>query len=82
MELSGRPLLLLLLGLQLCRSAVPDDRLISDRFGVYWNSSNPSQFATGFLLHPCSIPDIFSVVFLKYRYRIEQYFSGHFFNIL
>lgn len=44
MELSGRPLLLLLLGLQLCRSAVPDDRLISDRFGVYWNSSNPRFF--------------------------------------
>ncbi|KAI9520475.1 hypothetical protein NQZ68_017176 [Dissostichus eleginoides] len=47
MELSGRPLLLLLLGLQLCGSAVPDDRLISDRFGVYWNSSNPSVLTEG-----------------------------------
>lgn len=42
MERSGRPLLLLLLGLllRLC-SAVTDDRLISDRYAVYWNSSNP-----------------------------------------
>ncbi len=45
MERSGRPLpllLLLLLGLlfRLC-STVTDDRLISDRYAVYWNSSNP-----------------------------------------
>lgn len=42
MERSGRPLLLLLLGLllRLC-SAVTDDRLISDRYAVYWNSTNP-----------------------------------------
>lgn len=38
----GRPPPLLLLGLllRLC-SAVTDDRLISDRYAVYWNSSNP-----------------------------------------
>lgn len=43
MERSGRPpLLLLLLGLllRLC-SAVTDERLVSDRYAVYWNSSNP-----------------------------------------
>lgn len=42
MERYGRPLLLLLLGLllRLC-SAVTDDRMISDRYAVYWNSSNP-----------------------------------------
>lgn len=42
MERSGLPPLLLLLGLllRLC-SAVTDDRLISDRYAVYWNSSNP-----------------------------------------
>lgn len=42
MERSGRPLLPLLLGLllRLC-AAVTDDRIISDRYGVYWNSSNP-----------------------------------------
>ncbi|XP_061593270.1 ephrin-A2-like [Cololabis saira] len=45
MEPCGRPLLLLLLGLlpRLC-SAVTDDRIISDRYGVYWNSSNPRFF--------------------------------------
>uniref|UniRef100_A0A3B4UU62 Ephrin-A2b n=1 Tax=Seriola dumerili TaxID=41447 RepID=A0A3B4UU62_SERDU len=51
MERSGRPplplplLLLLLLGLllRLC-SAVTDDRLFSDRYAVYWNSSNPRFF--------------------------------------
>lgn len=45
MERSGRPLLLLLLGLllRLC-AAVTDDRLISDRYAVYWNSSNPRFF--------------------------------------
>ena len=47
MERSGRPPLpllplLLLLGplLRLC-AAVTDDRIISDRYAVYWNSSNP-----------------------------------------
>ncbi|KAF1385195.1 hypothetical protein PFLUV_G00105210 [Perca fluviatilis] len=47
MERCGRPLLLLLLGLLLrfC-SAVIDDRLISDRYAVYWNSSNP-RFSRG-----------------------------------
>ncbi|XP_059196716.1 LOW QUALITY PROTEIN: ephrin-A2-like [Centropristis striata] len=41
----GRPPLLLLLGLLLrtC-AAVTDDRLISDRYAVYWNSSNPRFF--------------------------------------
>ncbi|XP_038142772.1 ephrin-A2-like isoform X1 [Cyprinodon tularosa] len=50
MERSGRPSLLLpppllLLGLllRLC-CAVTDDRLISDRYAVYWNSSNPRFF--------------------------------------
>ncbi|KAM6921670.1 ephrin-A2-like [Xenentodon cancila] len=54
MERSGRPPLplpppplplLLLLGLllRLC-SAVTDDRIISDRYAVYWNSSNPRFF--------------------------------------
>lgn len=39
---SGPPPLLLLLGLllRLC-SAVTDERLVSDRYAVYWNSSNP-----------------------------------------
>lgn len=42
MERSARPPLLLLLGLllRLC-AAVTDDRLISDRYAVHWNSSNP-----------------------------------------
>lgn len=42
MERSVRPPRLLLLGLllRLC-SAVPDDRLNSDRYAVYWNGSNP-----------------------------------------
>ncbi|XP_074525151.1 ephrin-A2 [Halichoeres trimaculatus] len=45
MERLGRPLLLLLLGLLLRVSAsVTDDRLISDRYAVYWNSSNPRFF--------------------------------------
>lgn len=38
----GRPpLLLLLLGLLLRFCSGTDDRLISDRYAVYWNSSNP-----------------------------------------
>ncbi|CAJ1059549.1 ephrin-A2-like [Xyrichtys novacula] len=43
MERYGRLLLLLLLGLLLrvCSSLTPDDRLISDRYAVYWNSTNP-----------------------------------------
>lgn len=41
MARSGRPPLLLgLLLLRLC-CAVTDDRLISDRYAVYWNSTNP-----------------------------------------
>lgn len=40
MRRSGRPLLLLGLLLRLC-SAVTDERLVSDRYAVYWNSSNP-----------------------------------------
>ncbi|XP_069375474.1 ephrin-A2 isoform X2 [Paralichthys olivaceus] len=45
MELCGRPPLLLLLGLMLrfC-SGDTDDRIISDRYEVYWNSSNPRFF--------------------------------------
>ncbi|KAK2835102.1 hypothetical protein Q5P01_015586 [Channa striata] len=49
MERSGRPppplLLPLLLGLvfRLC-AALTDDRIISDRYAVYWNSSNPRFF--------------------------------------
>ncbi|XP_041862105.1 ephrin-A2-like [Melanotaenia boesemani] len=46
MERSGRPpppLLLLGLLLRLC-AAVTDDRIISDRYAVYWNSSNPRFF--------------------------------------
>ncbi|CAB1421941.1 unnamed protein product [Pleuronectes platessa] len=45
MELCGRPPLLLLLGLMLrfC-SGDTEDRLVSDRYEVYWNSSNPRFF--------------------------------------
>ncbi|XP_026179519.1 ephrin-A2 [Mastacembelus armatus] len=44
MERTGRPPLLLLgLMLRLC-SAVTDDRIVSDRYAVYWNSSNPRFF--------------------------------------
>ncbi|KAM9383625.1 ephrin-A2-like [Pholidichthys leucotaenia] len=47
MERSGQllPLQLLLLGplLRHC-AAVTDDRIISDRYAVYWNSSNPRFF--------------------------------------
>ncbi|KAJ0065765.1 hypothetical protein NL108_018012 [Boleophthalmus pectinirostris] len=34
------PLLLLGLALRMCL-ALTDDRLVSDRYAVYWNSSNP-----------------------------------------
>ncbi|XP_004068307.1 ephrin-A2 [Oryzias latipes] len=46
MERSGRPLLSLLLLSLLLRvcSAVTDERIISDRYAVYWNSSNPRFF--------------------------------------
>ncbi|XP_006781156.1 ephrin-A2-like [Neolamprologus brichardi] len=44
MERSGRPPLMLLgLLLQIC-SAVTTDRINSDRYAVYWNSSNPRFF--------------------------------------
>ncbi|KAM9762590.1 ephrin-A2 [Menidia menidia] len=43
MERSGLPLPGLLLLLRLC-AALTDDRLISDRYAVYWNSSNPRFF--------------------------------------
>ncbi|XP_040926450.1 ephrin-A2-like isoform X2 [Betta splendens] len=48
MERYGRPLLLLGLLLPLC-AAVTDDR-ISDRYGVYWNSSNPRFFRGDYIV--------------------------------
>lgn len=36
-----RQLLLLVLVLVLVRTARTDERLVTDRFAVYWNSSNP-----------------------------------------
>ncbi|XP_044055932.1 ephrin-A2-like isoform X1 [Siniperca chuatsi] len=78
MERSGRPLLLLLLGLllRLC-SAVTDDRLISDRYAVYWNSSNP-RFVRGEYTVEVAINDYLDIYCPHYEVaesaeRMEHY---------
>ncbi|KAK9518821.1 hypothetical protein VZT92_021593 [Zoarces viviparus] len=75
MERSGRLLLLGLL-LRVC-SAVTDDRLISDRYAVYWNSSNP-RFFRGEYTVEVAINDYLDVYCPHYEWaesdeRMEQY---------
>ncbi|XP_037326141.2 ephrin-A2-like [Pungitius pungitius] len=78
MERSGRPPSLLLLGLLLrvC-SAVTDDRLISDRYAVFWNSSNP-RFFRGEYTVEVAINDYLDIYCPHYEWaepdeRMEQY---------
>ncbi|XP_074490567.1 ephrin-A2 [Sebastes fasciatus] len=75
MDVSGRLLLLGLL-LRFC-SAGTDDRLISDRYAVYWNSSNP-RFLRGEYTVEVAINDYLDIYCPHYEWaepeeRMEHY---------